>query len=1185
MADDIAEWLSGLGVGKYVETFRANDIDIRAVRYLTEGDLRELGVSLGHRKILVAAIAELGEAARPLTRAEVATSRVTPVAERPDQSEQAERRPLSVLFCDLVGSTGLARRLDPEDMRKLLRSYQDRVAGAITRYGGHVAQYLGDGVMAFFGWPTAFEDQAERAVRAGLEALEAVHSLGIVGGVHVQARVGIATGRVVVGDLSSVGRQEGAIAGETPNLAARIQDCVTANQLVMSEGTRILVGETFEIEDLGTRSLKGFDNAVRLFRVFGVRDVESRFDAARGAVLSRFVGRVHELALLLERWELAKAGEGQIVLISGEAGIGKSRLIRALADRLREEPHVLWRLQCSPYNPNSALFPVIQSLYRAIELRPVDTADDRLDKLERMLRETGENVATLAPIYAELLSFDMAGRYVRREMRPQELKSLTLGALIDRCLLTAAKAPLLLIVEDAHWIDPTTRELIEQTIARIGSARVLTLVSHRPEWQTDWASTYGQVMPLSLGRLAKPQVAELVESMVGRQADETLIAEVTSRTDGVPLFVEELTRSLVERRTGARTEPIEIPATLHGSLMARLDRLPAIAKETIQVASVIGREFSRDMVARVCHRYRAEIDAAVDELITARLVLKGGWSTDTVTFRHALIQDTAYDSLLRSKRQRYHEIIAQMLVEISPETAKTQPELIAHHLTEAGLPGQALPLWRRAGERALARFANDEAVKHFEKAIEVAGQLPDVHARACAVLAEEIRLGQAQATAGRPLEAMATFQGAAELARHANDISALHTCALGFDNAEFLSNEPLDKSVALLNEVLSLLPEGDGHERCQTMTRLARAHAMLGKTENAEQLGRATTEMARRLRDDRSLTEVLIHDFLVPRPISAAQMQAKLARLDELVAAAQRIDDDPGLLGRAFSLEIYLSAEFGDRARMDSALAKYESRSEGRHYYLDRWISRHGRAMQAILDGDFVRAERLAEEAHEMGQRSQGQLVEGVYGMQMFTIRREQGRLPEVAPVIKRLLEDDPHEPAWRPGFALIASDLGYKESAHRVLEALAATGFEFAFDAKRSTTLAYLAEVCASLGDQARAEMLYRLLEPYRDMTITTGILTVCYGSAGRYLGLLATTLAAWDKAEEHFEAALQVNGSMGALPWLAHTQWDYARMLRRRGRVADLERSEVLLSEAWTTANRLDMVALKSRLRGQQH
>src|SRR5262245_56371329 len=598
MEHDIATWLNSLGLERYSEAFRANDIDARALRHLTEADLRELGVSLGHRKVLLAAIAELKEL--PQSDARAASPEVGLHSDLPSRPDQAERRLLSVLFCDLVGSTALARRLDPEDMRALLRSYQDRVAGAITRYGGHVAQYLVDGVMAFFGWPTAFEDQAERAVRAGLEALEAVQTLGIVGGLHVQARVGIATGRVVVGDLSSAGRQEGAIAGETPSLATRIQDCATANQVVMSEGTRILVGETFEIEDLGTRSLKGFDGEVRLFRVFGARDLESRFDAARGAVLSRFVGRVHELALLLERWELAKAGEGQVVLISGEAGIGKSRLIRAFADRLGTEHHVLWRLQCSPYHPNSALFPVIQSLYRAIELGSVDTAEDRLDKLERMLRETGEDAAALAPIYAELLSFDAAGRYARLTLAPQELKSLMLRTLIDRCLLTAAKAPLLLLVEDAHWIDPTTQELMDQTIASIGGAQVLMLLTHRPEWQMDWAGTYGHVMSLSLGRLAKPQIAELVEGIVGRQPEETLIAEVTTRTDGIPLFVEELTRSLLERGAHARIGAFEIPATLHGSLMARLDRLPVLAKETIQAASVIGREFTRDLLAGVC---------------------------------------------------------------------------------------------------------------------------------------------------------------------------------------------------------------------------------------------------------------------------------------------------------------------------------------------------------------------------------------------------------------------------------------------------------------------------------------------------------------------------------------------------------------------------------------------------------
>src|SRR5262245_30132477 len=678
MEHDIATWLNSLGLERYSEAFRANDIDLRALRHLTEADLRELGVSLGHRKVLLAALAELK--GMPVS-APVPVLQSDPLV----GTDPAERRLVSVLFCDLVGSTALARHLDPEDMRALLRSYQDRVAGAVTRYGGHVGQYLGDGVMAFFGWPTAYEDQAERAVRAGLEALAAVQALEAPGGERRQARAAIASGRVVVGDLGDAGRQEGAIAGETPNLAARLQECAQANQLVISEATRNLVSEAFEMEDLGTRSVKGFEGGLRLYRVAGARNVESRFDAARGTTLSRFVGRAHELALLLERWELAKAGEGQAVLISGEAGIGKSRLVRALADRLRSEPHQLWRLQCSPYHPNSALFPVIQSLNRSIDLRPQDTVEERLDKFERMLRESGEDVATAAPTYAELLALDAAGRYAKPDLTPQELKNRTLSALVERCLRMAAKLPVLLIVEDAHWIDPTTRELTEQAIARIGNAPVLLIVTHRPEWQTEWQGSYGHVMPLALGRLARPQIAELVESVIGKQANERLVAEIAARTDGIPLFVEELTRSLLEREGGAHTDAIEVPATLQGSLMARLDQLPAMAKEVIQAASVIGREFTRPVLCRVCRRDHGEVDAALDRLMSARLIVRGGISAEALSFRHALIQDAAYQSLLRVKRQHYHEAIVHALIECQPETASTQPELVAYHFTEAGL--------------------------------------------------------------------------------------------------------------------------------------------------------------------------------------------------------------------------------------------------------------------------------------------------------------------------------------------------------------------------------------------------------------------------------------------------------------------------------------------------------------------
>ena len=369
MRQDINTWLRALGLGQYCDVFAAGDVDLRALPHLTETDLRELGVSLGHRKIILAAVAESSEIAlpaggsnhlhvndRPLARA---------CAERPP-----ERRLLSVLFCDLVGSTELSRRLDPEDLREVLRSYQDRVAGAVTRYGGYVARFMGDGVMAYFGWPCAYEDHAERAVRAGFEALGAVQLLK-PNDIELEARVGVATGRVVVGDLvgGSV-REEGAVAGETPNLAARLQASARPSQLVIAEATRRLIADAFVVEDLGEKPLKGFGTGTRVHLVKSEREVESRFHAAHAGELSPFVGRVHELALLVERWELARAGEGQAILLSGDAGIGKSRLVQAFTEKLGATPHVVLRFQCSPYHTHSTLFPIVQNLGRAADFRP-----------------------------------------------------------------------------------------------------------------------------------------------------------------------------------------------------------------------------------------------------------------------------------------------------------------------------------------------------------------------------------------------------------------------------------------------------------------------------------------------------------------------------------------------------------------------------------------------------------------------------------------------------------------------------------------------------------------------------------------------------------------------------------------------------------------------------------------------
>jgi class 3 adenylate cyclase/tetratricopeptide (TPR) repeat protein/ABC-type transport system involved in cytochrome c biogenesis ATPase subunit len=1171
MPTEIAAWLGELGLARYAASFEAQDVDLRSLALLNETDLRELGVSLGHRKVILAASARLvrGDGAPAAFQA------------APDQTSRtlAERRLVSVLFCDLIDATKLSRQLDPEDMRQLLRSYQDRAAGAVARFGGHLAQYLGDGVMAFFGWPTAYEDQAERAVRAGLEAIASVASLEAVDGGTLCCRVGIATGSVVVGDLSDAGRQEGAIAGETPNLAARLQQCAGPNQLVICEATRRLIGTAFDLSEIGTRHLKGFEEGTRVLRVDGIREIESRFDALRGENLSRFVGRAGEVTKTLEKWELAAAGDGQVVLIAGEAGIGKSRLIRAIDDEIGRSAHARWRLQCSPYHTSSALHPVIHRLGQTLGLSSADTAAQKFDKLETFVLASAHNPALAMPIFAGLLSIDLDGRYAKVSATPQELKSLTLQLLVDHCLAVSSAAPLLLIIEDAHWIDPTTRELVEQTIARIPDARVLVILTHRPDWSVDWTERYPHVTSFSLGRLATPDVAQIVTDIIGPAADDELVREIAARTDGVPMFVEEVARSLVASDTQPGSRDGLVPSTLQGALMSQLDRLDRISREIVQSASVMGRELDVTVIARVCRLTSSEMAAALDELLKVRLIARG--SSDRLVIRHALIQDVAYQSLLRARRRHLHRVVALELAESRSDLIDSQPELLAHHHTEAEAFAEALPLWRHAGERALSRYANNEAVLHFERALEVAHNLPSSDDREKERLECELALGRALRAAGRLPDAMATFQRAADLARARNDTAGFISAAMGFDNSEFSTNETTSTSIALLNEALDRLDTAkDSPECCHLLGRMTRAYIMSGQQQLAESYSRQTEAMARRLRDDHVLAEVLIQRFLVPRPgFEPNHLPAMRAQLNELLATAARLDDHD-LYGRAFALCFYQSAEVGDRAQMDEFLERQSRWSSERQYALNQWIVRHARALQYILDGDFALAEKYAEQGLEMGRSSQRDHADGVYGMQMFTIRREQGRLAEIAPVIRHLVQESSASAAWRPGFALIACDLGFKDAAAKVFLELAAGGFSFPQDAMRSTTLAYLAEICFALQDRPRAETLYGLLEPYSHMTITTGVATVCYGSAGRYLGQLASVLDAWSEAEQHYETAMELNRSMKALPWLAHTQCDLAGMLRRRGNPADLRRADALASEAWSIGNRLGMVGLLGKI-----
>ena len=725
---DVGAWLRGLGLDKYAQAFGDNDIDEPALRELGNDDLKDLGVgSVGHRKKLLAAISAL-----PVIMASEALTQAP--------APEAERRQLTVMFVDLVGSTALAERLDPEDLREVIRAYQEACAEAVGRFDGHIAKYLGDGLLVYFGYPQAHEDDARRAVSAGLGIVEGVgglnQRLAKDHEVQLSVRVGIHTGLVIAGEMGSGStRETEAIVGETPNIAARLEGLAEPNTAAISAATQRLVEGLFECDDLGPQSLKGVSEPVRVFRVLGESTAPSRFEAAVERGLTPLVGREEEIGLLLKRWAQAKEGEGQVVLLSGEAGGGKSRIVRAFRDRIEGEPHSRVLYFGSPYHRNSALYPATEQLQRALRFVREDGPDDKLEKLEAVLGKLDLAVAETAPPLAALLSLPAGTRDQAPGLSPQELKARTLEATIAIFAAMAAQAPVLMVVEDAHWIDPSTVELLSLAIDRLPAARLLLLITFRPEFEPPWAGR-ANLTQLALNRLGRRDAAAMVANVTGGKAlPREVLDQIIARTDGVPLYVEELTSTVLEsgllsedERGYTLTGPLPelaIPSSLKDSLMARLDRLAPV-KEVAQLAATIGRGFSHELLAAASPLEEAEITQALDTLVESGLVYRRGLPPLAgYEFKHALVRDAAYESLLKSTRQQHHSRIADVLAERFPAIAEAEPEVLAYHYSEAGLHEPAAQGWLRAGQRAIERSANAEVAAHAARGLELIALLPE----------------------------------------------------------------------------------------------------------------------------------------------------------------------------------------------------------------------------------------------------------------------------------------------------------------------------------------------------------------------------------------------------------------------------------------------------------------------------
>jgi class 3 adenylate cyclase/tetratricopeptide (TPR) repeat protein len=740
VARKVDEWLEALGLSQYTALFADNAVDFEVLPDLTEQDLKDLKIPLGHRKKLLKGIAALIDGSTIDDDQSAATDRASQASAQPKAWAEAERRQLTVMFCDLVDSTTLSARLDPEDLREVIRSYQETCSRIIARYGGYVAKYMGDGILVYFGYPQAHEDDCERAARAGLEIIDAVADskigISLNPDMPLSVRIGISTGPVVVGDIVGEGAaEEASVVGETPNIAARLQALAQPNQIVISPLTRQLIGDTFAFDDLGEKLLKGIAQPVHAWRLVQERDSRKTSEVPRAEL--PLIGRQEELGLLLRAWEASRSRHGQVVHIQGEAGIGKSRLVGALLAKAGEttDDHTVIAMQCSPFHGNSTLYPVIEHIKRVMDWKVQDTSEQRVSKLENVIRAQNPSLAEAVPLFAQLLGLSLPeSRYPPLRLSGQELRERTLDILASWLFAEADKKAVLCLWEDVHWADSTTLALLALCIEQSPTVPMMNMITFRSEFAPPWPMR-SHLVPIILNRLERSEVEGMIrQQSKGKSLPAEVVDYIVSKADGVPLYVEELTKAVLEasflREKQDRYElsgplsSVTIPVTLQDLLMARLDRVPTV-REIAQVGSILGREFAYEMIQAIAAHEEAILQNGLDQLVQAELLYQRGRRPHArYTFKHALVQDAAYESLLKRTRKYYHQQVGEMLERRYPELAQSEPNLVAQHYVKAENDEKAAEYLVRAADKAASLYAHTEAVAALEAALTHINKLP-----------------------------------------------------------------------------------------------------------------------------------------------------------------------------------------------------------------------------------------------------------------------------------------------------------------------------------------------------------------------------------------------------------------------------------------------------------------------------
>jgi class 3 adenylate cyclase/DNA-binding CsgD family transcriptional regulator len=1104
-----------------------------------------------------------------------------------------ERKLVTVLFADLVGYTALSAQVGEEGLFTLTDELYELLIHEVHRYEGTVNELTGDGLVAFFGAPLAVEQAPQRAVRAALALQEAVAHVSArvehERGVRIQLRVGINTGPVIVGTVGTNLRMDYKAVGHTVILAARMEQTAAPGTIQLTEHTYKLVAGYFHCDDLGLVSVKGVAEKVRAYRVTGERSGRARIDVARERGFTRLVGRERELALLRQCFELAHGGRGQAVSIIGDAGLGKSRLLYECRQVLANHNCTWLDCRCHPYGAALAYGPIVELLKQQFRIDTSDRDEDIRGKIQQGLAALSTALAAAAPYVGHLLGVDTAGS-LPTGLTPEAIKYRTFEALRGFVSESASRRPLVLIIEDLHWVDPTTAEFLTFLLEHIAGARVLLLCTYRPEFVCTWSrKSYHRVITLT--PLAPIDGSQMLTALLGTShIQDDLVRLVLDKAEGVPFFIEELVTSLREMgaialqdgqwRLTAMGPTVPVPDTVEEVLMARIDRLPEGAKSVLQIGAVMGREWGETLLREVAGLAEQDLTAHLAALTDAELLYARGVPPQTTyMFKHAFTQDAAYHSLLTARRQELHHRVAVMLEALFPDRLEEHYGSLAHHYLEAAQGDEvakAIAYARRAGDRNMALPAYAEAVRFYHMALEaLERQEPVDEAQRCPLL---LVLGEAQRKAGEHLQAQSTLQRAADSARTSGATELLAQAALELEELTQDVGLPAEPVVHLLEEVRQKLGAANSLLAAKILGSLARALRGTGAQQQAVTYAQQAVTMARRFDDPAVLAANLNYMvFVLQGPEHTLQRLTYATEIVQL-ATASNVGE---LLNDAYWWRVYCLLELGDIPAMDAAIEEHGSLSQELQQPLYLCLTAQFRAMRALLAGRFEDSERLAQEALAIGQSLQTENVAGIFGLQMFTLRREQGRLRELEPAVRYFVQQHTTAAAWRPGLALIYSELGRTREARTEFEYLARHDFtDLPRDALWMASMTYLTDVCTFLGDTARAASLYQLLLPHAERTVVIGNAVACYGAMSRYLGALATTMGHWDTAAQHFEHALAMNARMEALPWLAHTQYAYATMLLARHHPGDDDKAAALLDTALVTARALGMRALEERL-----